>query len=130
MDIDIWELLTDNEILIFNILSVELGLLVGMWLRSRFIEKDGFSRQNITDFLMFSLVLIYGTLVATFSNWPIPILGYAAGGIVLPPFTLPLYNMLVAAAPNLVKNLLPEKLIKWVLENTKPPTKTDDTGVK
>ena len=127
---DALKFLTDNAALLFNVASVELGLLLGMWIRGRFIDKTGFKGQDILDFIMFSVVLIYVTLVATFSNWPIPVLGYWAGGVVLPPFTVPLYNALVASAPNLLKSILPEGLIKWVLEHTQPPAKNNDTGVK
>lgn len=119
--IDWWRIISDNSTLLTNIGSVELGLLVGMWLRARFIDKTRLTAQNIIDFFMFSVVLIYASMVATFSNWPVPIWGYFAGGVILPPFTVPLYNALVAAAPNLLKSLLPPGIIKWVLEHTRPP---------
>lgn len=120
---DLGKLILDNSVLIINIVSAELGLLVGMWLRGRFIDKASFKGSDIMDFIFFSIVLLYLTIVATFSNWPIPAWGYAGGGVVLPPFTVPLYNGLVASAPTLLKALLPQGLLKWVLEHTKAPVK-------
>jgi len=119
--IDWYKIIIDNSTLVFNIVSVELGLLIGMWLRGRFIDKTKFSGQSLMDFGMFSLVLCYVSMVATFSNWPVPIVGYFAAGVILPPFTVPLYNGLVAYAPNLLKALMPEGILKWVLEHTQPP---------
>lgn len=126
LNLDWNKLLSDNTPLIFNLISIELGLLVGMWLRARFIDKTNFRGSDILDFVFFTIVLCYLTVVATFSNWPVPVLGYAAAGVLLPPFTVPLYNALVSAAPQLIKTVLPEGLLKWVLEHTKAPVK--ETG--
>jgi len=134
LEIEYFKFILDNAPLLVNLASVELGLLVGMWLRGRFIDKTSLHGQDVIDFGMFSIVLIYLTLVATFSDWPIPVLAYAGGGVILPPFTLPLYNALVASAPNLLKSILPEGIIKWVLEHTQPPAiggkNNEETGVK
>lgn len=121
LDIDWSKLLTDNTPLIYNLASIELGLLVGMWLRGRFIDKAKFRGGDVLDFVFFTIVLCYLTVVSTFSNWPVPVLGYAAAGVLLPPFTVPLYNTLVTAAPSLFKTVLPEGFLKWVLEHTKAP---------
>jgi hypothetical protein len=119
--IDWGKILIDNSIVLANIGSIELGLLVGMWLRGRFIDNVKLTGQVALDFVMFTIVSIYVSLVSTFSNWPVPTWGYFCVGVILPPFTVPLYNGLVAAAPNLLKALMPEGIIKWVLEHTQPP---------
>ena len=112
---DFFKLVFDYRVLIVNILSVEIGLMAGIGIRAMFIDnpKESFGRQLMV-FGLFSLVLSYLAAYATFSEWPYPAIGYALLGIVAPPLTPTFYRGLVAVAPTVIKNCLPDWLLKFL----------------
>jgi hypothetical protein len=126
MDIDIGKLILENSVLIINIISVEVGLLIGIWFRSSFIDNSLTFGENARNFAMFTIALIYGACVSTFSNWPIVAVEFAIIGVVSVPLSVPFYKLLLQAAPNLIKKLVPEWLLKLILEQPKDVTPGND----
>lgn len=121
MDENVRKIILDNTVLIINIVSVEIGLLIGIWFRSSFIDKTPPLKESIRNFVMFSIALTYLTCVSTFSNWPIVAIEFAALGVVSVPLSVPFYNILLNAAPNMIKRFIPDWVLKLILE---PNSKT------
>lgn len=128
---DFFKLVLDYSVLVVNLLSVEIGLVVGIGIRALFIdtEKIPVGRQLIT-FVLFSLALCYLAAYATFSEWPYPAIGYALLGVVAPPLTPAFYRGLVAVAPTVIKNCLPDWLLKFMIERSAPTSRIEANSEK